>query len=141
MSLQSHSSNMNTSVSCCQVNQRCSERERDEPEKPRALLPGEVPRSEVQHRDRSPQQLRVSRRDRSAAGQVACTLQNACMCDFPQVFCVHFFLTLKTVFLCFAERSRSSRFCVSAEAWSSRHLRVVSGTLSPSSIPPAPATL
>lgn len=86
---------MNMSVSCRQVNQRRSERERDEPEKPRALLPGEVPRSEVQHRDGSPQQLRVSRRDRSAAGQVACTLQNACMCDFPQVFCVHFFLNLK----------------------------------------------
>lgn len=71
--------NVNTICSLCQANQRCSEREWDDVEEPRAFLSGEVPRSEVQHWDCSPQQLWVSGCDRSAAGQVEYILCNACV--------------------------------------------------------------
>lgn len=58
---------------------------------------------------------------------------------WPFVLCACW--TVFPMFLCFAARSRSSRFCVCAEVWSFRHSWAVSGTLSPSFIPPGPETL
>lgn len=56
---------------CCSVNQRRPERERDDSEERRSLLPGEVPRPPLQRRGRSRGQLGVSGRGGSAAAQVA----------------------------------------------------------------------